>query len=352
MTSLPFVPAPGHQELLPNNAKASAQFARLLDALLILDAEGSSRIGDLAQRVGLQPARLRHLLSVFMTAGADALEDSAPLTISFGTAEGPLGADEEDDEAQGTADVVWLEGAHRSKGWLVSDLGRRPVLVKDVAKALLAASLVLSDDDLSAERREGVAGLVARLSEAMSATVQPPAGSVVHTLQDAIGAHRSVRFRYLHPWKGDSGTVETEPYDLRRQRDRLVLDAGVCGVLVSYDVSAISEVELLEASFEPPVLAPREARTARVPVVLRVPAYSGEEKRIETGWGGLVVSSVQDGHVDMRVELDGDLADPGVADRLGVLLLQLGPTVSVVSPAELVASARPVAQRLLERHAT
>lgn len=352
MTNLPFVPAPGHQDLLPNNAKANAQFARLLDALLILDAEGSSRIGDLAQRVGLQPERLRHLLSVFMTAGAAALEDSAPLTISFGTSEGPLGADEEDDDAQGTADVVWLEGLQRGKGWLVSDLGRRPVLVKDVAKALLAASLVLSDEDLSAERREGVAALVDRLSEAMSATVRPPAGSVVHTLQDAIEAHRRVRFRYLHPWRGDSATVETEPYDLRRQRDRLLLDAGSDGVLLGYDVSGISEVELLEVSFVPPVLAPREARTARVPVVLRVRAYSDEEKRIETGWGGVVVSSVQHDLVDMRVDLDGDLADPGVADRLGVLLLQLGPTVSVVSPGELVAAATPVAQRLLERHAT
>ena len=351
MTSLPFFPAPGHQDLLPNSAKASAQFARLLDALLILDAEGSSGIGDLARRVGLQPERLRHLLSVFMTAGADALEDSAPLAISFGTADGPLGADEEDDEAQGAADVVWLEGTDRRRGWLVSDLGRRPVLVKDVAKALLAASLVLSDEDLSPERRESVASLVARLSKAMSATVQPPAGSVVHLLQDAIAGHRRVRFRYLHPWKGDSATVDAEPYDLRRQRDRLVLDAGTDGGLIGYDVSGITEVEILDVSFDPPVLPPLEARTARVPVVLRVPAYSAEETRIEKGWGGVVVSAVEDGLVDMRVELDGHAADPGVANRLGVLLLQLGPTVSVVAPPELVAAAAPVAQRLFERHA-
>ena len=111
------------------------------------------------------------------------------------------------------------------------------------------------------------------------------AGSVVHTLQDAIAANRRVRFRYLHPWKGDSSTVETEPYDLRRQRDRLVLDAGGDGVLVGYDVSGITDVEVLETAFVALVLPPLEARTARVLVVLRVPAYSAEEKRIETGWG-------------------------------------------------------------------
>src|SRR5689334_23907477 len=171
LSSLPFVPPAGQQPLLPNNAKANAQFGRLLDALLVLDAEGSCRIGDLAQRVGLDPQRLRHLLSVFMTAGADAVEGSAPLSISFGTAEGPLGADEEDDAAQDKADVVWLETGNRERSWLVSELGRRPVLVKDVAKALLAGSLVLSDEVVPADRRAGVRALVERLSEGMNATV-------------------------------------------------------------------------------------------------------------------------------------------------------------------------------------
>lgn len=351
LSSLPFVPPAGHQPLLPNNAKANAQFGRLLDALLVLDAEGSCRIGELAQRVGLDPQRLRHLLSVFMTAGADAVEGSAPLSISFGTAEGPFGADEEDDAAQDQADVVWLESGHRGRSWLVSELGRRPVLVKDVARALLAGTLVLSDEDLPEERRLGVRALVGRLSESMNATVQAPVGGVVHELQDAIADRRSVKARYLHPWTGSSTVIELEPYDLRRQRDRLVLDAGRDGALGAYDVSGLSDLEVLDRSFEPPVLPPRDSRTPRVPVVLRVPAYSGEESRLESGWSGVVVTSVQEGLVDMRVELDGDLADPVVAERLGVLLLQLGPRVSVVSPEELKRAPVSVAKRFLALHA-
>lgn len=348
MSSLPFAP-PGQQSQLPNNAAANKQFGRLLDALLILDAEGSCSIRYLADRVGLQPERLRHLLSVFMTAGADALEDSTPLTISFGTADGPLSAEEEDDAAQEQADIVWLETGSRGRRWLVSELGRRPVTVKDVARALLAASLVLSGD-LPADRRAGVESLVARLSAGMSAVIEPPAGSVVHVLRDAIASHREVRFRYLHPWSGQSDVLTVEPYDLRRQRDRVVLDAGRAGELTSYDVSGLSEVEVLGSSFTPPLLPPRDARTGKVAVVLRVPAYSAEESRLEAGWDAVVRTSVENGHVEMLIELDGDLDDPGLRDKLGVLLLRLGPTVSVVSPVELRAAARDVGAKLLDVH--
>lgn len=349
MTSLPFAPPPGHQPMLPRNAKANAQFARLLDALLILDAEGSCNVGDLARRVGLEAPRLRQLLSVFMTAGADVLEDSAPLRISFGTERGPLTGSESDDAEQATADVVWLESGQAGRGWLVEDLGRSPVMVKDVAKALLAASLVGSDEDLAPGLRWEVAQLAERLAGAMQATVAPPAGSVVHVLQDALAEGRQVRFRYLHPWSGESSDVEVSPHDLRRHRDRLLLDAAVADEVVAFDVSGISDVQVLQTPVRELSLPPREARTSRVPVVLRVPAYSGEEARLEGGWGGVVVAAA-DGQVDMRIQVDGELDDPALTARLGVLLLQLGPTVRVVSPPQLVTCAVAVGQRLLALH--
>jgi predicted DNA-binding transcriptional regulator YafY len=350
LTSLPFAPPVGQLPPLANNAPAPQQFGRLLDALLVLDAEGSCRISDLAQRVGLAPQRLRELLSAFMTAGSDAIESVAPLMVSFGTAEGPLSGDEEDDDAQASADVVWLESGHGGRGWLVNELGRRPVMVKDVARALLAASLILEDDDLPRDRRLAILGLVRQLSEGLSADVHAPAAGEVHEIQQAVTSRRRLRFRYLHPWTGAASVCEVEPYDLRRQRDRLVLDAGLDGAVTAFDVAGISEVELLDGTFEPPVLPAREQRVSRVPVVLRAPKHSVVERRILNGWSGTVVGPAGPEAVDIRIDLDGDASDPAVAERLGVLLLQLGPTVSVQSPEELRQAAVPVARRLLERH--
>lgn len=347
MTSLPFAPPARQQPPLRLNAPASEHFGRLLDALLVLQAEGSCRIADLASRVGLAPERLRSLLSTFMTAGANLLDADVPLTVSFGTADGPLSADEDDDEAQSSADVVWLETGGRT---LFADLGRRPVMVKDVARALLAASLVLEDPQLSPDRKAGIASLRDRLSEGLGASVEPPAGSVAHTLQAAIGVRRKVRLRYLHPWTGVSTSCVVEPYDLRRQRDRLVLDAGQDSQLTSYDVAGISEVDVLEEGFEPPLLPARDERTPRVPVVLRIPTGPRIEDWLLRGWDARVLGPVGNDQLDVRLELDGDATDPGVASRLGVLLLQLGPGCTVVSPEELRRAAVPVGQRLIELH--
>lgn len=352
LTSLPFLPPPGQQQPLTKSAPANQQFSRLLDALLVLDAEGSCRISDLASRVGLEPIRLRQLLSTFMTAGADLVDADVPLTLSFGTDAGPLGAEEEDDEAQASADVVWLETAGSKSQWLVGELGRRPVMVKDVARALLAASLVLTDPDLADDRRAGVEALVRRLSDGLGASVHAPAGSVAHALQDAIRERRRLRVRYLHPWTGLSTVVELSPCDVRRQRDRLVLDAEVDGTVQVFGVGGLSELVLLDETFELLELPPRDERTPRVPVVVRVPTYSRAESWLVNGWNGTPLGPVGDGQQDVRVDLDGDLADPAVAQRLGVLLLQLGPGCAVQSPPELQNAAVRVAARLLERHAT
>lgn len=350
MTSLPFAPPPGQQPLLPGNATAAEQFARLLDALVVLDAQGSCRLADLAARVGLQPKRLRELISAFMVAGAEALGPDAPFNLSWGTDERALDGDEEDDALHAKADVIHLAG-HREHGeWLVGDLGRRPVMVKDLAKALLAATVMLESDTLVPERQLAVQQLVDKLSNAMRAAVDPPAEATATALQRAARESRRVAFRYLHPWTGQSSTCEVEPYDVWRRRDRLVLNAGL--PLATYDVSGISELTVMSetGAFTPPDLPPREQRTPLVRVVLTVDGYSRQEGWLLGGWGGQVLGPVGDGRVRVAIDLDGDAADPGVAERLGVLLLQLGPTCQVEEPAELRTAALSVGARLLERH--
>lgn len=348
LTSLPFAPPPGDQPLLPKNASASAQFGRLLDALLVLDAEGSCRISELAARVGLEPVRLRELLSVYMTAGSDVVESPMPLTVSFGTSEGPLSGDEEDDDAQSSADVVWLETSQ--KGWLVGELGRQPVMVKDVARALLAAALIAEDEDVPAARRLEVQALAARLSQGLGASVHPPAGSAAADVQEAVRRKQVVRFRYLHPWTGEAATVQVSPYDVRRRRDRLVLDAGSGTELLTFDLGQVSDLVVVDAPYQPMALPPVSERTPRVPVTIRVPLGSNADSWLCDAWGGLVQGRAGDDEVDIRVELDGDVTDEGVVRRLGLLLLQLGPGCSVQSPEELRSAARDVGRRLLELH--
>jgi predicted DNA-binding transcriptional regulator YafY len=243
---------------------------------------------------------------------------------------------------------VWLE--NKDRGWLVNEFGRQPVMVKDVARAVLAATLLAADEDLPAARRLEVDALARRLSEGLGASVNPPAGSAAQDLQEAAKDRRAVRFRYLHPWTGEASTWEVSPYDVRRQRDRLVLDAGRDGVVTAFDVGGISELEITDGAYEPMDLVPPEERTPRVPVVIRVPDGSKADAWLCGAWGGVVRGRAEHGRVDIRVDLDGDVTDEGVVKRLGVLMLQLGAECAVVQPAELRGAAETVGRRLLELH--
>lgn len=342
MTSAPFLPV-GDQPLLGKAAPANQQMARLLDALLILQAEGSAPVADLAVRVGLPPDRLRDLLSSYMVAAADAVGTSAPFTLTFGTADGPLGTGPEDDDAQASADVVHLSRLGSAR--LLDDVGRRAVSVEDVARGLLSARALLVADGLEPRHRLMVEALVRTLEQAMAITVTAPLDAVADRVRSAVQERRTVRFRYRDPWTGVESWPEVEPYDVRRRRDRVVLDAGVPGQPHrTYDVSSIAELEVGEpGSFVPPSLPPADRRDEPVRVLLRVPFDSAAERRLYDGWSGRVRRRVG-ADVDVEVLLDRSDA-PG---RLGVLLLQLGPPCSVVEPAELCDAAVPVARRLLE----
>lgn len=341
----PFVPNEGDQPLLPKIAPAPQQLARLLDALLILQVERSARVADLARRVGLLPDRLRELLSSYMVAGADAVGVAAPFSITFGTDEGSLGAGSEDDDKQAGADVVRLSSL-QGGGPLLDDVAREPVTVERVARGLLAAKSLLVSTSLNERHRAAIESLVSRLETAMHATVSAPIDGVADALRKATRDRRTVTFRYRDPWTRQATEETVEPYDVRRHRDRLVLDAGPePGIgYRTFDLSGIGDLKVLDVPFEPPALPPRGERDHRIPAVVRVPKDDEQVERwLLQGWHGSVLGPTGDGSVDIRIELDAGTA----AARLGVLLLQLGPSCRVVSPPSLRDAAAPVARRML-----
>ncbi len=331
---------------LSGPAPAPVQLVRLLDALLILEVERKARVADLAHQVGLKAAVLRKLLSSYMVEAAEAVGPLAPVTISFGTCAGPLSAAPDDDGEQASADVVYLSS--RTDGARVlDDLGRRPVLVEQAARALLVARALLETGELEEQRLELVRAVADKLSTALGATVSAPFGALADRLRSAVRDGRRVRFRYRDPWTGAQTWPDVEPYDVRRHRSRLFLDASPDprDGFESFDVCGIAELEVDEcASFEPPQLPPVAERAAPFEVVVEVPDGSPAEGRLVDGWDARVVGPPQDGRLRLRFDLDRLHADT----RLGVLLLQLGPGCAVVSPPDLVHAAVPVARRLLD----
>jgi predicted DNA-binding transcriptional regulator YafY len=341
-----FLAGLSHRSPLSGLAPAPQQLARLLDALLILQEQGRARVSELAYQVGLKPEVLRRLLSSYMVAAAEAVGTAAPRTITFGTSAGPLTGHPSDDEDQAAADVVYL--SRRTDGTqLLDDLGRRPVLVEDVARGLLAARAVLSGSAVDERQRALLERLVDRLSRALGASVTAPFDAVTEQLRAAVQQRRRVSFRYRDPWTGVTTQHAVEPYDVRRHRERMFLDAGPDADVGfrSFDVSGMAEVVIDGAStFEPPVLPPASVRAAPIQVVLEVPDRSPAEDRLVDGWAARVLGPPRDGRLQLRIDLDRLNA----GTRLGVLLLQLGPGCSVLSPPELVSAAAPVARRLLE----
>src|SRR4051794_14089825 len=184
MTAL--LPPAGAQPMLANNAPAADQLARLLDALLVLDVQRSCSVGELALRVGVQPPRLRELLSSFMVAGPDAVGPGAPFSVVFGTASGPLEASSEYDDEQRGAEYVYRasETLRDEQVSLVDDVGRAPVTVDQVAAALLAARALL-ESTLEDRHRDAVAALIDKLGSAMHLVLREPVDPDAQRLREA-----------------------------------------------------------------------------------------------------------------------------------------------------------------------
>ena len=346
MTGAALQPGFPDEPPLTGLAPAPQQLARLLDALLVLSVEGQARVADLAHQVGLKPAVLRKLLSSYMVAAADAVGTDASVTITFGTSAGPLSASPDDDDEQAGADVVYL--SHDVDGvQLLDELGRRPVLVEQVARGLLVARAVLAAGTLDGRQQELVAGLVRKLSAALGATVTVPFDAVTDRLRTAVQDRRRVRFRYRDPWTGVQTWPEVEPYDVRRSRTRVFLDAGPDPDqgFRSFDVSGIDELEVLQPSaFDVPTLPPRSERGAALEVVVEVPRrltrartarrrLGRRSRRTAVPTAGSGFASTSTSSTPPRGWACCSCSSARAA--------------RVVSPPELVDAAVPVAQRLL-----
>jgi hypothetical protein len=230
-------------------------------------------------------------------------------------------------------------------------VGLAPERLRDLLSSYMVAGVEALGPDAPLNIMWGNAQGVGTLSTAMKASVDTPAESTATVLQQAVRACTTVRFRYVHAWTGESVRVEVEPYDVWRRRDRLVLDVGDgTGAWSAYDVSGISELEVLATTFAPPTLPSRMQRVPQIPVVLAVPAGSKAEDWRPGGWNGRVVGPLGDGRIEIAIGLDGDAADPGVLQRLEVLLLQLGAECEVRQPEVLVDAAKGVGRRLLPLH--
>ena len=347
----PLAPPPGAQPALPGNAPAIELLARLLDALLVLDAEKSCSIGELANRVGLKPARMRELLSSFMVAGSEALGPDAPFNIVFGTSTGPLDLEADLDDEQALADYVFRASEMRDEQVsLVDDLGRAPVTIDQVAAAMLAGRALLESGALEQRHHDAVAALIDKLASAMHMTLREPVDPDAQKLRAAAHARQRVRFRYSEPGAagGVDETLTVEPYDVRRRRDRLVLDAGpdeAEGYRI-YDIASMSSVSTVgePGAFEPPALPPRDQRERALDVVLRVPSDSPAFARLRDGWAGEVVAT-HGADVDVRITVDRP-----ASGKVAVLLLRLGPTCSLVSPESMQATVQRVAKRVCDTH--
>ena len=347
----PLLPPPGAQPPLPGNAAAIELLARLLDALLVLDAEKSCSIGELAQRVGVKPERMRELLTSFMVAGSEALGPDAPVNIVFGTSTGPLDPDVDLDDEQARADDVFRATEMRDEQVsLVDDVGRAPVTIDQVAAAILAGRALLESKALEERHHNAVAALVDKLASAIHLTLREPVDPDAQKLRAAAHARQRVSFRYRDP--GSAAVADeamtVEPYDVRRRRDRLVLDAGpddAEGYRI-YDIASMSDVTLVGETdaFEPPSLPPRDQRERAMEVVLRVPADSPAFVRLRDGWAGELVTQ-RGADVDVRITVDRP-----ASGKVALLLLRLGPGCSLVSPESMQASVQQVAQRVLDAH--
>lgn len=346
-----FLPGAQGRPVLARNAAAPELLARVLDALLVLDVEGSAPVTALARRVGLAPEHLRELLSAYMVASADVLDPaSVPFSIVFGTATGPVGADEEDDEAQGGADHVWMDDARSEQVSLLSDVGQRPVGVEEVVVGLLRARQMLDGTEVPERLQPLLAALEDKLSAAMSATVAPTSGEHEGRLAAAVARRQRVRVVYRDPWTGTPVEEEIEPYELYVRSDHRMLAGGTAGLdtFHTYEVSGVERVDVVSGrdAFTVPDLPAVQARHGTQEVVVRVPSGSGALTRLLRSWGGSVeAEDVEAGHVDVRVAVDRP-----AAQRVGVLVLQLGDGCSVVAPAELADAPVEVAWRVLAAH--
>lgn len=318
-----------------------AELPRLLE--LLAHHPGGLPVADLARQVGRSPEAVREVLLTYFAAdpGENAPDlNWRPVPIEFvGSTDV---ADDDLDEDPHTAAVVRL----------VEEAPGRQLGVAYVPVAELARVYRVARDRLDLEPdNEILRSAVEHLREGLLPGVTPteqPDRLPPHEFERARAERRPIAITYARAWQ--PGVVErvVEPYQLVRTRRGWELDAGPVqanGQLRTYLLNRIRSYEVLGGTFEPPDDLDDLLRAQRTPtlVQLEVPhdVRWAVEKHAES------VEVVQEDETSVR--LRASMLEP-VRQRVGLIMIDAGPTARVLQPAELADAGAELARRLLTHH--
>ncbi|MDX3075144.1 helix-turn-helix transcriptional regulator [Streptomyces sp. NPDC058691] len=309
-------------------ANAIDQTRRMLSLVTYLRERPGARVSDVARAFGVTEAELIGDLNVLPLCGT-----------SF------RGGDLLDIDTDG--ERIWWHN--------VDDVAQPLRLAADEAAALLVAARAvanlpgLRESDRQALLRatakiEGAAGEAAGASSRLSVTFESE-GSVFADVDRAIAERRRLWIRYYSPARDELTEREVDPIRLFAVGHTYF--EGWCRLSEdrrTFRLDRVAEIRLLDEASDPPRIEPRDLSQGLVQ-----PAGDDPEVVAEVGPGGRWVAEYYP-H-DRAEELpDGGLRitlrtpDPGSLRRLA---LRLGRDGRIVSPADLVTSARDAATQAL-----
>jgi proteasome accessory factor C len=313
-----------------------AELPRLLDELQY-HPDGLP-IADLAAQVGRTPAQVREILLTYYATdfagyAPDLMWRAVPIEF-VGTH-----SDEEDPHQ---ASIVRL----------VEEAPGRQLGVAYVPLTELARMYRIGRDRLDLEPdNEILRSAVDKLREGLLPGVMPSSAETwgpPHAFETARAEQRKITISYARAWHPGVVTRVVEPYRLVRTRRGWELDAGPVqanGRLRTYLLNRVQSFEVLAETFEPPHDITDLLRGQRVPTVveLEVPheAHWAVEKQAES------VEVISEDETSVR--LRASLLEP-VRQRVGLILIDAGPSARVVESAELADAGRELAQTLLDHH--
>ena len=312
-----------------------AELPRLLDALQY--HPDGMRIADLATEVHRTPAQVREVLLTYYTTdfasyAIDLMWRSPAIELASGS--------EDDDLTE--ASVVRLVEAEPGR-----ELGVAYASVADLARQYRIARdrLVLEPDNemLRSAADKLRQGLLPGIMDRKSAPWRPPV-----ELERARVERRRVTITYARAWH--PGVIErvVEPYRLLRTRRGWELDAGPIqddGKIRTYLLSRVQRIQVRDDSFEQPADLEDLLRVQRTPTAVEVEvpheARWAVEKQAES------VEVMAEGETSVR--LMAQLLMP-VDQRVGLIMIDAGPSARVISPDEYVDAGSRLARQLLAHH--
>lgn len=228
------------------------------------------------------------------------------------------------------------------------ELGVEHLSAADLATLYRAGRELLALEPENADLAGALAALEGSLLPGAEASPTGPEDDHARRLAAAARDRRRARIVYARAWHPGVRERVLEPYGLTRTRRGWEVDAGPPddrGVIRTYLVSGIREVEVLDDPFVPPVDVDAliEANRRRTSVVLVVPqaarwAVDRFAERVE-------VVQEDEESVKLRAEML-----PPVPRRVGLVLITAGPDAYVMEPADLRDAGASVAADLLDHH--